>query len=70
MNGKNYKDNNLFQTTGIALLTNLPSDEQLKSKQLEEFEGYWQVQLATIHPHGLNSINELKECYQRFDTKF
>ena len=47
--------------TGIAILTNLPSNEQLKSKRLEEFEGYWQVKLATIHPHGLNSINELKE---------
>ena len=66
----NYKDNNLFQITGIAILTNLPSNEQLKSKWLEELEGYWQVKLATIHPHGLNSINELKECYQKFGTKF
>ena len=66
----NYKDNNLFQITGITILTNLPSNEQLKSKRLEEFEGYWQVKLATIHPHGLNSINELKECYLRFGTKF
>ena len=44
----NYKDNNLFQITGIAILTNLPSNEQLISKWLEEFEGYWQVKLATI----------------------
>ena len=66
----NYKDNNLFQITGIAILTNLPFNEQLKLKRLEEFEGYWKVKLATIHPHGLNSINELKECYQRFGTKF
>ena len=28
----NDKDNNLFQITGIAILTNLPSNEQLKSK--------------------------------------
>ena len=67
---KNYKDNNLFQITRIAILTNVPSNEQLKWKRLEEFEGYWQVKLATIHPHGLNSINELEECYQRFGTKF
>ena len=60
---ENYKDNNLFQITGIAILSNLPSNEQLKSKWLEEFEDYWQVKLATIHPYGLNSINELKECY-------
>ena len=60
----NYKDNNLFQITGTAILTNLPSNEQSISKWLEEFEGYCQVKLATIHPHGLNSINELKECYQ------
>ena len=66
----NYKDNNLFQIAGIAILTNLPSNEQLKSKRLEEFEGYWQLKLVTIYPHGLNSINELKECYQRFLTKF
>ena len=66
----NYKDNNSFQITGIAILTNLPFNEQLKSKRLEEFEGYWQVKLATIHPHDLNSINELKECYQKFGTKF
>ena len=56
---ENYKDNNLFQITGTAILTNLQSNEQLKSKRLEEFKGYWQVKLATIHPHGLNSINEL-----------
>ena len=67
---ENCKDNNLFQITGITILTNLPSNEQLKSKRLEEFEGYWQVKLATIHPNGLNSINKLKECYQRFGTKF
>ena len=66
----NYKDNSLFQITGIAILTNLPSNEQLKSKWLEEFAGYWQVKLATIHPHGLNSISELKECYLRFGAKF
>ena len=66
----NYKNNNLFQITRIAILTNLPSNEQLKSKWLGEFEGYWQVKLATIHPHGFNSINELKECYQRVGTKF
>ena len=36
----NYKDNNLFQITGIAILTNIPSNEQLISKRLEEFEGY------------------------------
>ena len=29
---ENYKDNNLFQITGIAILTNVPSNEQLKSK--------------------------------------
>ena len=66
----NYKDNNLFQIAGIAILTNVPSNKQLKSKRLEEFEGYWLVKLDTIHPHGLNSINELKECHQRFGPKF
>ena len=66
----NYKDNNLVQITGIAVFTNLLSNEQSKSKRLEEFEGYWQVKLATILSYGLNSINELKECYQKFGTKF
>ena len=29
---ENYKDNNLFQITRITILTNLPFNEQLKSK--------------------------------------
>ena len=39
-------------------------------EELEEFEGYWQMRLVTVHPYGLNKINELKECHQRFGTKF
>ena len=28
------------------------------------------MRLVTVHPYGLNKINELKECHQRFGTKF
>ena len=67
---ESYKENNLFQIIGISKLTNKPTNGKLTSKRLEEFEGYWQMRLVTVHPYGLNKINELKECHQRFGTKF
>ena len=64
------KENNMFQIIGISKLTNKPTNGKLTSKRLEEFEGYWQMRLVTAHPYGLNKIDELKECHQRFGTKF
>lgn len=66
----NYKENNLFQITGIVKVKNVPSNKKARKKRLEEFEGYWQVKLCTVNPHGLNEINELKECHQKFGTAF
>ena len=67
---ESYKENNLFQIIGISKLTNKPTNGKLTSKRLEEFEGYWQMRLVTVHPYGLNKINKLRECHQRFGTKF
>ena len=40
-----------------------------KKFRLWQFEGYWQVKLGTVHPHGLNDINELKEWFQKFRNR-
>ena len=42
---------------------------KLTFKILEEFEEYWQMRLVTVHPYGLNKINEPRECHQRFWNK-
>ena len=39
------------------------------ANRLWHFEGYWQVKLGTVHPHGLNDINELKEWFQKFRNR-
>ena len=57
-----YELNETFEIKGIAVLTNVPSNPKQKLKRLCEFEGYWQLKLNTIKSHGLNDINELKEC--------
>ena len=46
---------------GIVKLTNPPRDKEERKFRLWQFEGYWQVNLGMVHPHGLNDINELKE---------
>ena len=32
---------------------------------LTDFEGYWQLQLNTVSPHGMNIRDELKEAFYR-----
>ena len=51
---------------GIVKLTNPPRDNEERKFRLWQFEGYWQVKLGTVHPHGLNDVNELKEWFQKF----
>ena len=50
---------------GIVKLTNYPRDKKERKFRPWQFEGYWQVKLATVHPHGLNYINELKEMVSK-----
>ena len=60
----NWKD--VLRIMGIVKLTNPPRDKEERKFRLLQFEGYWQVKLGTVHPHGLNDINELKEWFQKF----
>ena len=60
----NWKD--VLRIMGIVKLTNPPRDKEERKFRLWQFEGYWQVKLGTVHPHGLNDINELKEWFQKF----
>ena len=60
----NWKD--VLRIMGIVKLTNSPKDKEERKFRLWQFEGYWQVKLGTVHPHGLNDINELKEWFQKF----
>ena len=67
---ESYEVNETFEIKGIAMLTNVPSNPKQNLELLWEFEGYWQLKLNTIKSHGLNDINELKECYRKYHTKF
>ena len=41
----------------IVQLENVPRDKHQARKRRKQFEGYWQIILCTLDPHGLNSIN-------------
>ena len=60
----NWKD--VLRIMGIVKLTNPPRDKEERKLRLWQFEGYWQVKLGTVHPHGLNDINELKQWFKKF----
>ena len=60
---EDYEENYLFSVMGIVQLANPPKNKNAKVKMTKEFEGYWQVKVGTIKPHGMNEINELKEFY-------
>ena len=44
----------------IVKLTNIPRLAHKKKERLEEFELYWQENLCTIEPHGMNKISEVE----------
>ena len=49
-----------FDVQIICMLVNPPKNKKELRIRLKQFEGYWQVKLCTLIPHGLNSINELE----------
>ena len=59
----NWKD--VLRIMGIVKLTSPPRDKEERKFRLWQFEGYWQVKLGKVHPHGWNDINELKEWFQK-----
>ena len=58
-----------FSITGIALLENPPTDPEELKLRLWEFEGYWQIKLNTLEPHGLNSANEYENAQRMIRAK-
>ena len=50
-----FKD---FKVQIIVQLENTSINRKQAFKRLREFEGYWQVELCTIEPQGMNSIDE------------
>ena len=58
-----------FSITGIALLENPPTDPEELKLRLWEFEGYWQIKLNTLEPHGLNSANEYENVQRMIRVK-
>ena len=56
------EDHNLehFQIQIIVQLENPPRGVIKRRKRLKQFEGYWQINLCTLYPYGMNSINELE----------
>ena len=47
-----------FSIMRIVQIENPPRNREKLKQRLREFEGYWQVNLNTIKPFGMNSINE------------
>ena len=58
-----------FSITGIARLENPPTDPEELKLRLWEFEGYWQIKLNTLEPHGLNSANEYENAQRMIRAK-
>ena len=50
-----FKD---FKVQIIVQLENTSINRKTAFKRVWEFEGYWQVELCTIEPQGMNSIDE------------
>ena len=57
-----------FRITGIVQLENPPKTPKALKARLIEFEGYWLVNLQTLEPYGLNSINEFQEQMKEIGT--
>ena len=60
----------LFSLGTSSKLENPPRSKKALEQRLIEFEGYWQAQLGTIHPKGLNIRNELKRSYYKYNASF
>ena len=61
----NYAENEELEIIGIAQLEHRPRSKDALKTRLTEFEGYWQFQLGTISPKGMNVENELKKNFNR-----
>ena len=51
---------NDFDSQIICQIENVPRNQKQLTTRLKQFEGYWQIQLCTLLPYGMNSINELE----------
>ena len=51
---------NDFDSQIICQIENVPRNQKQLTTRLKQFEGYWQIQLSTLLPYGMNSINELE----------
>ena len=49
-----------FDIQIICQLENPPRNKKGRRIRLKQFEGYWQINLSTLEPYGMNSINELE----------
>ena len=60
-----------FSITRIALLEkfNPSTDPEELKLRLWGFEGYWQIKLNTLEPHGLNSANEYENAQRMIRAK-
>ena len=68
---EDYTNNDDFLIQGIAKLEHPPRSKEQITERLWDFEGYWQMELSTIHPNGLNIKNERREFYyhQKYKKK-
>ena len=58
-----------FQIQPIVRLLNPPRTVSKKRERLEEFELYWQMNLITYEPHGMNKQSEIEKTKAKIKNR-
>ena len=66
------EDNHIFEEDfniqPIVKIMNPPSCKEQLKKRLEQFELYWQDNLVTYEPHGMNKVVEMERARKKLQT--
>ena len=58
-----------FQIQPIVRLLNPPRTVSKRRERLEEFELYWQINLITYEPHGMNKQSEIEKTRAKMKNR-
>ena len=58
-----------FQIEPIVRLLNPPRTVPKRRERLEEFELYWQMNLITYEPHGMNKQSEIEKARAKMKNR-
>jgi len=54
-----------FRIQPIVKIVNIPSGKERLKRRLEEFELYWQENLITYEPYGMNKTVEMEKARKK-----